>query len=81
MNAHDKRLMPWKAHGPGAMWSRVLGVLLMAPLLTSCAGTGRAIDTGCVWTQEIRINRADVITDPTARQILTHNKARRERCS
>lgn len=52
----------------------------MAPLLMSCASTGRVIDTGCLWTREIRVSQDDVLTDQTARQILGHNKARMVRC-
>lgn len=81
MNVQGKRLMPWPQQNLGGRWIRLLGACLMVPLLTSCAGTGPVIDAGCLWTREIRVSQQDIITDPTARQILGHNKARGERCS
>lgn len=54
---------------------------MKAPPLTSCASTGHVIDTGCLWTREIRVSQADALTDQTARQILGHNQARAEMCA
>ena len=80
MSVHDKRPMPSAPPSPGAKWTKLLVACLMVPLLMSCANTGRVIDTGCLWTREIRVSQDDVFTDQTARQILGHNKARVERC-
>ncbi|UGO51992.1 hypothetical protein PHOOPHIGHTERS_58 [Serratia phage vB_SmaS_PhooPhighters] len=60
--------------------------MTLAPLLTSCAGTGqetsqpRTIDTSCDWVTYIYISRQDSLTDGTARQILAHNEALQARC-
>lgn len=56
------------------MWKTVFAALVMAPLLTSCAGTGAGTD-GCEWTRPILVSSADNLTDGTARQILEHNEA------
>lgn len=80
MSEQSRLLTPWPQPNPGARWMKLLAACLMVPLLTSCAATGPVIDTGCLWTREIRVSQQDVITDLTARQILGHNKARAERC-
>ncbi|WQZ00335.1 o-spanin [Escherichia phage Shy] len=57
-------------------------------LLTSCATNGRGIespkvvtvDTACKWVQPIYVSKDDVITDGTARQILSHNETFVKNC-
>lgn len=63
---------------------------LLAMLSASCATTGpsspelptqvRIVDTGCDWTRPIYIAREDVLTDSTARTILTHNQTGARLC-
>ncbi len=45
----------------------------MALLLTACGATGRGTEY-CAVARPIYTSRADVLTDPTARQILGHNE-------
>lgn len=80
MSVLDKWLMPSRRHSLGGRWIRLLVACLMVPLLTSCAGSGRVIDTGCLWTREIRVSQADVLTNRTAQEILAHNRERVRRC-
>jgi hypothetical protein len=59
-------------------------MLLTILLLGACATNGRVIETGttgCEWARPIFISRHDVLTDPTARQILAHNETGRRLCS
>lgn len=56
----------------------VFAVLVTAPLLASCGSGGRATD--CAWARPIYTSQADVLTDGTARQILTHNDTGAELC-
>lgn len=73
------------------MFKRMLIVLTLATLLTSCATNGRGIkeatetktvviDTACKWVQPILISKKDVLTDGTARQILAHNETWSKNC-
>jgi len=55
--------------------------------VTSCAKNGeyqptKIIDTGCDWTSYIYLSDKDIntISEPAARQILTHNEIRQARC-
>lgn len=52
---------------------------LMALLLTGCGGTSRGTEYYTV-ARPIYTSRAEVLTDPTARQILGHNETRRRVC-
>ncbi len=51
----------------------ISAVSLTALLLTACAATGRGTEY-CAVARPIYTSRADVLTDPTARQILGHNE-------
>lgn len=68
------------------MLKQVLLLCLMAPLLMSCANNGRAIekinviDTACSWVKPIYISKDDQLTDGTARQILSNNRAYMSSC-
>lgn len=42
----------------------------------SCAATS----DGCAWVQKITVSDADVITRPTAEQIVAHNRAVQKFC-
>lgn len=65
----------------------------LAPLLTSCATGGpatepvpevvtrtRTVDTACQWTKPIYVSKADVLSDETAKAILSHNLAGAKVC-
>lgn len=68
----------------------------MALLQASCATTGpsepvaapepeiitktRIVDTGCDWNDPIYVDKTDVLSDATAKQILSHNKAGAVKC-
>ena len=41
-------------------------------LLTGCASTN--VISPCAWVKIITVSKADVLTDQTAREILTHNE-------
>lgn len=52
-------------------------------LLTSCAGTGPAIESvdSCAGWAPILISEGDILTEETARDILVHNRyGQREGC-
>lgn len=63
---------------------------LLGPLLTSCATTGptepevqiqtKIVDTSCQWGRPIYVDKADVLTDATAKQILSHNLSGAKKC-
>jgi hypothetical protein len=54
---------------------KLLACLLML-FASGCATNGPAIvDTGCSWVRPIMVSKSDVLTDETAREILTHNEA------
>lgn len=42
--------------------------------------SGRVIDTSCSWVRPIYVSKDDVLTDGTARQILTLNEQWRRVC-
>jgi hypothetical protein len=49
---------------------------LLTLCVSGCATNGpEIIDTGCSWVRPIMVSNADVLTDETAREILTHNEA------
>lgn len=73
MSVPSKPLLPSTRHAAGLRWIKLLAACLMAPLLASCASTTRVIDTGCLWTREIRVSQDDVLTNRTAQEILGHN--------
>lgn len=64
-------------------------MLLPCLTLTACCATSgvskvpeqqvvvqtRVVDTACDWTTPIYVDKADVLTDDTARAILAHNRA------
>jgi hypothetical protein len=52
--------------------------IALSILLTSCAGTGGATD--CATWRPILVARDDVLSPPTARAILAHNRAGRALC-
>lgn len=63
--------------GPQPQWL----MLALVPLLSSCATNGRVIEgNACAWARPILVSRQDVLTDPTARQILVHNETGRRLC-
>jgi hypothetical protein len=53
---------------------------LTALLVTACAPTGPVTSGGCEWARPVYVSRSDVLTDGTARQILTHNETWRRVC-
>lgn len=54
-------------------------LLLSLSLLTSCGDTGRGTDVCLPW-RPILVSKKDVLTEDTARQILTHNETGRTVC-
>ncbi|WP_208452888.1 hypothetical protein [Burkholderia gladioli] len=40
----------------------------------------KVVDTSCSWTKPIYLNKADVLTDDTAAEILEHNRAGAKNC-
>lgn len=80
MSVQNMLLLPSTRVDLGRRWMRLLAACLMVPLLVSCASTGHVIDTGCVWTRDIRVSQEDVLTDRTAQEILAHNRERTSRC-
>lgn len=69
------------------MWIRILLAALLAMLASGCAILGRAtepetvtVDTSCAWARPIYVSRGDVLTDETARALLSHNEAGAKRC-
>lgn len=40
----------------------------------------RTVDTACDWTRPIYVDKADVLTDDTAKSILAHNRAGQKVC-
>jgi hypothetical protein len=40
----------------------------------------RTVDTACDWTKAIYVDKADVLTDDTAKAILAHNRAGAKVC-
>lgn len=74
----------------------LLLLCLLAPLLMSCATTGRSepvsaacvpvvmppkiIDTSCDWAEPIFVSKADVLSDTTAKAILAYDKAGSAKC-
>lgn len=59
---------------------RLLFAALATVPLAGCSASGSATDTACVAFGPIYPSRADVLTDGTARQILTHNITGRDLC-
>jgi hypothetical protein len=50
-------------------------MLLLAPLLASCATAGHAIRPDpCTGWAAIYVSKSDVLTDGTSKQILAHNE-------
>lgn len=59
--------------------SRLWMMLILAPLLASCATVGPATDA-CAVFEPIYVSRLDVLTDQTAREILAHNELGAKLC-
>ncbi|MGS0966836.1 hypothetical protein ACVCIH_05980 [Burkholderia glumae] len=67
-----------------------IGLALSTLALAACAAAPapavqietrtKVIDTGCTWTKPIYLNKADVLTDDTAAEILEHNRAGAKNC-
>jgi hypothetical protein len=68
-------------------------MLLSCLTLTACCTTNgasnpepqvlvqtRVVDTACDWTKPIYVDKADVLTDDTAKAILAHNRAGSKVC-
>lgn len=53
---------------------------LTVALLSGCATSTRVIDAGCDWAPLICVSKHDVLTDGTARRILSYNLARQANC-
>lgn len=41
----------------------------------------RVVDTGCDWVKPIYLNKADMLTDETAKAILAHDQAGAKACN
>jgi hypothetical protein len=59
--------------------ARFHAVIIAVFSLSGCAHNN-VIDTSCAWVRPIMISRHDVLTDETARAILTHNEAWQALC-
>ncbi|MGL5968851.1 MAG: hypothetical protein ACRCZ6_17150 [Kluyvera sp.] len=67
------------------MYSRLLTICLMMPLIVSCETTGPApvvVDTACDWVKPIYLTDHDieVMDRQTKKDILAHNKAWQANC-
>jgi hypothetical protein len=77
------------------MWKRLLLLSLSVTLLSSCSTDGPAIkpapdvqivtqtklvDTACDWVKPIYVSKSDVLSDDTAKAILTHNQTGAKNC-
>ena len=58
-----------------------LAVCLLLTCISGCATNSRVIDTSCAWTRPIMVSRQDVLTDDTARQILSYNETWERLCA
>ena len=54
--------------------------MLLALAITIFSASCAATSDGCAWVQKITVNDADVITRPTAEQIVAHNRAVQKFC-
>lgn len=54
-------------------------MLLTILLLAGCATTGPATN-GCEWAKPIYVSQDDVLTDGTAKQILSHDETGKAIC-
>lgn len=54
-----------------------LGAMLLA---SACSTSGPVTEGACAWVKPIYVSRDDVLTDETARQILTHNETWQVNC-
>lgn len=57
---------------------RMLLVCLMLIFTMSC--TAAKVASDCAWVKRIVVNEADVITRPTAEQVVAHNRKVAEFC-
>ncbi len=48
--------------------------LTSALLLSACGTAGPVPSDGCGWARPILVGRDDVLTEPTAAQVLAHNE-------
>lgn len=68
-------------------------LLMLCLTLTACCTTSgaskpdpevvvqtRVVDTACDWTKPIYVDKADVLTEDTAKAILAHNRAGAKVC-
>ncbi|AQW29138.1 hypothetical protein B0B51_03320 [blood disease bacterium A2-HR MARDI] len=67
-------------------------LLVLCLMLTACCTTNGAktdpqviyqtklVDTACEWTKPIYVDKADVMSEETARAILAHNRAGAKVC-
>lgn len=56
----------------------VLAAIILLSV-TGCAGA-RVDTSGCEWAKKILVSPDDVLTDGTAKQVLTHNKTGAQIC-
>ncbi|HVI55474.1 MAG TPA: hypothetical protein VM621_10535 [Luteibacter sp.] len=63
------------------MHQRFLSLLLLLTLpVLSCCATGPVQTDGCDWAKPIYVSKDDVLTDGTAKQILTHDETGKVIC-
>lgn len=66
-------------------------LLMLCLTLTACCTTSgeskpqvvvqtKIVDTACEWTKPLYVDKADVLTDDTAKAILAHNRAGAKVC-
>ena len=56
-------------------------MLLLLPLMfTSACATNTVATSECSWVKIITVSKDDVLTDQTAREILTHNETVEQVC-
>ena len=60
--------------------SKTLCAALALVLLTACETSGRATDAACVAFRPVYVSKADVLTEETAQQLLTHNRTGARLC-
>lgn len=62
------------------MWRLIL-LALALPIVSACATSGVAIDSGCEWAKPIWLSKADSLTEPTETAILEHNETWERVCA
>ncbi|QTP33478.1 hypothetical protein B7759_02072 [Burkholderia glumae] len=71
--------MNWRTIGLASS-ALALAACQTAPTGTQVETRTKVIDTACNWTKPIYLDKADVLSDATAREILEHNLTGAKNC-